>query len=68
MVKLVEKDGSRYAMKIMIPPGDEPEQNKFKSQIKEKFDLVKDLNHTSIVKYHEFNENATWTKKKGEKI
>ena len=68
VVKLVEKDGTRYAMKIMVFTGDEKEKANFIKSIQEKFDLVKDLNHKSIVKYHEFNDNTTWTKKSGEKI
>lgn len=53
-------------MKIITPPEDD--RSKHIAEMKQKFELVNNLNLDSVVKYYEFCEDATWTKKSGEKI
>ena len=63
VVKLVEKGGQEYAMKIFEPHPTERDELIKKTQ--EEMAVVQNLKIDAIPKYHEFVESATWTKKNG---
>ena len=65
-VKLVEKDGQQYAMKIMTPGQAGWQSCVDKTRIE--FNLLKERDISSIVKYLEFNDNAIWTQSKGKQV
>ena len=64
VVKLVERGGQEYAMKIFEPHPTERDELIKKTQ--EEMAVVQNLNIDAIPKYHEFVESATWTKKNGQ--
>ena len=53
-------------MKIMTP--DAKSWDNVVQKTRTEFDLVKELNIKSIVKYIEFNEDAIWTNSKGKQL
>jgi len=63
VVKLVEKGGMDYAMKIFEPHPTERDEIIRKTQ--EEMAVVQNLNIDAIPKYHEFCESAEWIKKDG---
>jgi serine/threonine protein kinase len=65
VIKLVEKDGAQYAMKIFLLEGQEHKEIIRKT--KHEFEVVKSLDIKGVMKYHEFNEKAVWTNRKGDK-
>ena len=60
VVKLVEKDNHKYAMKIFEPHKDDVAD--FVAETKREYDLVRSLNLESVSKYYEFIEDVTWYK------
>ena len=65
VIKLVEnQEGKQFAMKVFEPKGKEM-QEKVLKDTRTEFQIVKSLNLTSIPKYYEFQEEATWTKSDG---
>jgi len=63
-VKLVEKDGQKYAMKIFEPK----ELNQWETlvaQIKKEYELVCNLNCEGIIKYYDFADNVIWKTSRG---
>ena len=64
VVKLAEKDGVKYALKIFLMGGQD--QQEVIEKTKEEFDVVKGLNIDGVMKYYDFAENATWTNRKGQ--
>jgi len=64
VVKLAEKDGVKYALKIFLM-GDE-DGAKVIEKTKEEFAVVNGLAIDGVMKYYDFQENATWTNRKGE--
>lgn len=65
VVKLAEKNGDQYALKIVSL--DTRHNEILIKRTKEEFDIVKNLNMTNLMKYHEFNESATYINSEGEK-
>ena len=65
VVKLCEKDGQKYAIKIFMLD-QIAKTDTVIAKTKHEFDIVQNLNNKYIMKYIEFNENATWQKKNGE--
>ena len=64
VVKLVEKDGIEYAMKIFEPHP--TERDEIIEKTKAEMAVVQGLKIDAIPTYHEFVEDATWTKKNGQ--
>ena len=58
------KDGIEYAMKICVPS--DQDRAKVLSRAKAEFDIVAALNLNSVLKYHEFKEDAVWKKRNGQ--
>ena len=63
VVKLVQKGGVEYAMKIFEPHPTEKEEIIEKTKLE--MAVVQNLKIAAIPTYYEFNENAVWTKKDG---
>ena len=63
-VKLVEKDGEQYAMKIFNV--DKSNREYMTKMAKKEFRITENVDSKLIPKYYEFNHNATKTNKKGE--
>ena len=63
VVKLVEKDGVEYAMKIFEPHP--TERDEVIQKTKDEMAVVQNLKIDAIPTYYEFVESATWTKKNG---
>ena len=66
VVKLVEKDGHEYAMKIFEPHPTEKES--FCRETQAELDLVQNHMIDDVPAYYEFVENATWQKKDGKNV
>ena len=66
VVKLVEKDGKEYAMKIFEPHP--TEKDHFCQETQAELDLVQQHMIDDIPAYYEFAENATWQKKDGKNV
>ena len=64
VVKLVQKQGTEYAMKIFEPHATEREE--IITKTKEEMAVVQNLKIAAIPQYFEFNEDAVWKKKNGE--
>ena len=64
VVKEVEKDGNRYAMKIFEPSP--AEKQKLLKSIRDETSLVRDLSINGIPKTYELQEDAVWTKSNGQ--
>jgi len=64
VVKLVEKGGVEYAMKIFEPHP--TERDEIIQKTKAEMDVVQGLKIAAIPTYHEFVEDAVWTKKNGQ--
>ena len=64
-MKLVEKDGKTFAMKIFEPPKDKNEKEKFIKDTQMEFNTVKDAEIPEMVRYEEFVTDAKWRKKNG---
>ena len=67
VVKLVEKDGIQYAMKMYIKEDIKKNLVKLIEDAKAEFEIVQSLNIESIIKHHEFIEHAIWEKTDGKK-
>jgi len=65
-IKLVEKDGHQYAMKIFQP--DEASKLKFIELTQNEFDLVTQLDLDEVTKYYEFKTDVIWYKNDGTKV
>ena len=63
VVKEVEKDGNRYAMKIFEPSP--AEKQKLLKSIRDETNLVRDLSIPGIPKTYELQEDAVWVKSNG---
>ena len=61
VVKLVEKDGKTFAMKIFEPHIDD--KANFIKVTQNEFDTVKALELPAVVRYEEFVTDAIWYKK-----
>ena len=66
VVKLVEKDGQEYAMKIFEPHPSE--KDAFCMETEAELNLVKTHMIDDIPEYFEFVESATWQKKDGSNV
>ena len=66
VVKLVEKDGNEYAMKIFEPHP--TEKDHFCQETQAELDLVQEHMIDDIPTYYEFVENAIWQKKDGKNV
>lgn len=66
VVKLVEKDGQEYAMKIFEPHPTEKET--FCLETQTELNLVQEHQIDDIPKYYEFVETAVWQKKNGTNV
>ena len=63
VVKLVEKDGQNFAMKIFEPHIDDKAQ--FINDTQEEFNTVKTCQMPAVVRYEEFVTDAIWYKRNG---
>ena len=63
VVKLVEKNGQQFAMKIFEPH--ETEKDAFVAETRAELDLVKEHQIDCIPEYYDFVDNAVWKKKDG---
>lgn len=67
MVKLVEKDGAQYAMKIFVKENlRSTEAAKMISKAKEEYEIVKNIKSDLIMQYLDFSESCVWINSKGE--
>jgi len=64
VVKLSEKDGVQYAIKMMLLT--EQDSEFVIRKTKEEFDVVSKLCIKGVMKYYDFIPNAIWTNKNGE--
>lgn len=64
VVKLAEREGVKYAIKIL--PLDVEDIDKVVKKTKEEFEVVSQLSINGVMKYYEFVEEAIWTSKVGE--
>jgi len=65
VIKLVkDANDNKYAMKIFTP--NESDRDRVVNKTKTEFELVKKLTIPQVMKYYEFNEDATWRKKNGD--
>lgn len=63
VIKLAEKDGEQFALKIMLLEDFNSETVLRKA--KEEFEIVKALNLHGVMRYHDFEQDAVWTNAKG---
>ena len=63
VVKLAEKDGQQFALKILLLEVSNSET--VISKAKEEYQVVQRLKIPGVMRYFEFNERATWTNGKG---
>ena len=67
VVKLVEKDGAQYAMKIFVKQNLRfSEKEKMISKAKDEYDIVKNIKSDLIMQYLDFSESDVWINSKGE--
>ena len=67
VVKLVEKDGAEYAMKIFVKQNLRfSEKEKMISKAKDEYDIVKTIKSDLIMQYLDFSESDVWINSKGE--
>ena len=68
VVKLVEKNGVRAAMKLFVKENlRSSEADRMVAKAKHEYEIVKDIKSELIMQYLDFQESATWTNSKGEK-
>ena len=63
VVKLVEKDGAQYAMKIFEPH--EADRAQFIATTQAEFDVVRGVGMSAVAQYFVFETNAIWHKRSG---